>query len=375
MVVKNNYNECLTNLACSIRKYFGLEYHHNTLTKIDDILDKYQPQNVIIILFDGMGSRILNRTLDSESFFIKNNLGEITSVFPPTTTAATTSIRTGLNPIEHGWLGWNMYIASIDKTITLFMNSEKGKKEKCSEFLEVKDKLVTKFIPDEINEIGTYKALSLFPFKTGNSKTYNDLDEMFNIIINETKQEEKKFIYAYNDEPDHTMHDYGPDSNKSIDLIKERNDKTKELFNKLEDTLLIVVADHGHIKTEHIFLNDYPEILNMLERTTSIEQRAVSFKIKKEYQEQFPKLFNQLFGEYFKLYNKQDIIDSRLFGDGVQNELFVSAIGDYLAIAYSNKCIVTDGDEVLVSNHAGYTDDEIYIPLIVASKKRKNIFN
>lgn len=31
MEVRNNYNECLTNLACSIRKYFGLNIKHNTL--------------------------------------------------------------------------------------------------------------------------------------------------------------------------------------------------------------------------------------------------------------------------------------------------------------------------------------------------------
>ena len=37
MLVKNNYNECITNLACSIRKYFGLDYNHNTLDYIDKI--------------------------------------------------------------------------------------------------------------------------------------------------------------------------------------------------------------------------------------------------------------------------------------------------------------------------------------------------
>ena len=34
MIVKNNYNECLTNLACSIRKYFDLDYKHKTLLYI-----------------------------------------------------------------------------------------------------------------------------------------------------------------------------------------------------------------------------------------------------------------------------------------------------------------------------------------------------
>ena len=127
MLVKNNYNECLTNLACSIQKYFGLNTRHNSIEYIDKLLNEKQPKNVVLMLFDGMGSKILDRTLDENSFFIKNKIKEITTVFPATTTAATTSIRTGLNPIEHGWLGWNMYIAPIDETITVFLNSEKGK--------------------------------------------------------------------------------------------------------------------------------------------------------------------------------------------------------------------------------------------------------
>lgn len=366
MLVKNNYEECLTNLACSIRKYFELEYRHNTLDYIDRILEKKSPKNVVVILFDGMGSRILDRTLESESFFIRKKFKEITTVFPATTTAATTSIRTGLNPIEHGWLGWNTYIAPIDKTITLFRNSEKGKEDICNEFLKVKNKLITKSITDEINEKGKYKAFEFFPF--GENK-YEDLEDMLRIIQNKTKEDGKKYIYVYDTEPDHSMHDFGPDSNEVNELIKIRNEKIENLCNRLEDTLLIITADHGHKKAEHIFLNDYPEILNMLERTTSIEQRAVSFKIKEGLKEKFRNRFNSLFGEYFTLYNKDDIIKSSLFGNGIANELFEKAVGDFIAIAEnSNKCILTDGDEKLYSQHAGYTDDEIYVPLIIVDR-------
>ena len=109
----------------------------------------------------------------------------------------------------------------------------------------------------------------------------------------------------------------------------------------------------------------------MLERTTSLEQRAVSFKVKEGLKENFKNKFNKLFGEYFTLYEKKDIIESNLFGEGTPNELFEEAIGDFIAIAEtSNKCLVTDGDSVLVSQHAGYTDDEIYIPLIVVNKQK-----
>ena len=104
---------------------------------------------------------------------------------------------------------------------------------------------------------------------------------MISIIEKECQKKEKKYIYAYDDEPDHTMHDLGPDSKEAKELIKTRNHKIEELSKKLDDTITFIVADHGHIKTENLYLKDYPELQNMLERTTSIEPRATSFKVKK----------------------------------------------------------------------------------------------
>lgn len=367
MEVKNNYKECLTNLSCSIQKYFEIEPKHNTIDYIDKLLEEKQPKNVVVILFDGMGSRILDRNLSKEDFFNKNRKN-ITTVFPATTTAATTSVRTGLNPVEHGWLGWNMYITPINETITLFLNTIKETGKVSDKFLNVKNKLVNTTITNQINEKGKYKSIELFPF--GEEK-YNDLDDMINIIKKECKKDGKKYIYAYDTEPDHTMHDYGPDSKEVIELIKERSNKVEKLCNELENSIIFVIADHGHKKVEHIFLKDYPELLQMLERTTSLEQRAVSFKVKEGLKEKFNDKFNELFGKDFILYEKQDIIDSNLFGEGDKNELFEDAIGDFIAIAYeSNKCLVMEGDEVLTSQHAGYSDDEIYVPLIIIDRTK-----
>ena len=72
MNIKINYNECLTNLSCSIRKYYGLNYKHNTLDYIDKLLEKKSLENIVLILFDGMGSKILDRVLDNDSFLIQN---------------------------------------------------------------------------------------------------------------------------------------------------------------------------------------------------------------------------------------------------------------------------------------------------------------
>ena len=40
MKIKNNYKECLTNLACSIEKYFELTPKHNTLPYVDELLEE-----------------------------------------------------------------------------------------------------------------------------------------------------------------------------------------------------------------------------------------------------------------------------------------------------------------------------------------------
>ena len=370
MLVKNNYNECVTNLACSIRKYFGLNYKHNTLGYIDKLLNEKQPKNVVVMLFDGMGSKILDRTLNKNDFFIKNKEKEITTVFPATTTAATYSVMTGLNPVEHGYLGWYSYVEPIDEVIMLFTGINKNTQEVSEKYSKARQKyFVNKTITDEINEEGKYKSRILFPF--GEEK-YDDLDNMLSLIKEECNSEGKKYIYAYDDEPDHTMHEFGPDSAEVKELIKMRNNKVEALCNELEDTIIFVIADHGHIKIDNIFLKNYPDIIEMLERTTSIEQRAVSFKIKDGLYHKFEKRFKELFGEYFVLYTKDEIINSKLFGDGKENSLFRSALGDYIAIAEtSNKTLLMDGDEELFSQHAGYTDDEIYIPLIVIDKTKK----
>lgn len=372
MILKNNYNECITNLACSIRKYFGLNYKNNTLSYVDKLLEEKQPKNVVVVLFDGMGSRILDRILNANDFFIKNRLKEITTVFPATTTAATYSIMNGLNPVEHGYLGWYSYVEPIDEVIMLFTGINKETQELSEKYSNARQKyFINKTITDEINEKGKYKSRILFPF--GEEK-YSNLEEMLSIIKKECKSEGKKYIYAYDNEPDHTMHEFGPDSREVKELIKVRNKKVEDLCSELDDTVIFVIADHGHVKVDNLFLRDYPEIIDMLERTTSIEQRAVSFKIKDGMHQRFEKRFKALFGEYFNLYTKAEILESKLFGVGEENPLFRSALGDYIAIAEnSNKTLLIDGDEELFSQHAGYTDDEIYIPLIIIDKTKSNL--
>ena len=364
MNVKNNYNECLTNLACSIRKYFDLDTKHNSLDYIDKLLEEYKPKNVVTILCDGMGSNIIDRMLSEDDFLIQNRIKAITSVFPATTVAATTSVMTGLNPVETGMLGWDMYYKDIDKTITTFLNVEKGDAEEkvLQEAIDYNKKhMINKTINDEINEKTEYKGYTISPF---GDTPYEDIDEMYKLIEEKCNEDGKKYIYAYDIDPDHTMHELGCDSEEVNRIIIDRNKRIEELSKRLKDTIIFVIADHGHKNVINIDLEDYPDIVDCLERNTSLEARAVNFFIKEDKKNRFKELFNNYFKDDFDLYEMKEVIESKLFGDGEENEIFRDALGDFLAIAKSDKTLLYNGGDHLKSHHAGYTDDEILVPLI-----------
>jgi len=211
-----DYNNCLTNVANSILKYYGIETYHLTITKLDEILAEKPYKNIILMLYDGMGSNILKRNLKENDFLNTHKIMDIDAVFPPTTTASTTAILSGKNPNEHGWLGWDLYFKSIDKTVTMFTNNIKNTEIPAySENISKK----TYPYPKIIERIGTkVNSVGLFPFGID---PYKNLDDMHNKIIKITQNNTKNFIYAYLEEPDQTMHKTGTDSPVTKELYKK----------------------------------------------------------------------------------------------------------------------------------------------------------
>lgn len=363
-----DYNNCLTNVTNSILKYYGLETYHDTLPSLDEILDKKDYKNVVLLLHDGMSSNLIDRNLGPNSFLNRNKIKDIHAVFPTTTTASTTSVLSGLNPCEHGWLGWDLYFKEIDETVTMFLNTKKDTEEKVSEESISEKYYAYTSIIDLINE--KYDAYQIVPF---GDNSYSGLEEMNSRIIELCKQDNKKFIYAYSDEPDHSMHDNGTDSLETKKLFESIDKNTEKLCNSLDDTLLIVVADHGHMNSEGITLTEYPDFFNLLKQDIAIESRACAFYIKDGTNEEFEKLFHKYFDNDFILYSKEEVLEKKIFGIGKEHERFQESIGDYLAIATSNKYFRYNEKSIdLISMHAGITEDEVVVPLIIHECNKNN---
>lgn len=361
-----DYEKSLVNFSATILKEFGISSEYSTLSRIDKLLKEEEYKNIVVLLYDGLGSKIIEKHLDKNSFLVKNKMLDITSTVPSTTMAATTSILSGKTPYEHGWIGWNMYFKDLDKTITIARNKIKNSDE------ELDFKVTQKFLKyesifDKINNSSLGKAYGLFPFGVG---AYESREEAYKRIVNLSQNSGKKLIYAYFEEPDSIMHMTGTTSSEAHEEILKIDNEVKELCDKLRDSIVFIIADHGHVDCETLVLKKYKDIYNLVERTFDIEARCSGIKIKEGKQEEFKNKFLEEFGEYFLLMDYDEVVEKKLFGMGIEHERFRDTIGDFVAIAINKYALnYDDSDPVFKSSHAGLTEKEMLVPVIVVKKK------
>lgn len=356
-----DYQNGIVNLACSVLKYYGAEYRHATLPVLDRWLAK-DYKNVVVMLFDGMGTDALEQHLPGESFLRRHYITGISSVFPPTTTAATTSIASGLTPMEHGWIGWSLYFKEIDKIVNIFPNTLKDRKEPAADYHVAEALMPYESIYDKINRTGNAGACSVSAFGTNKIAS---MEELFAEVKRLCGEEGRKYIYSYWEDPDISMHKYGYCDIRVTEAIRDINAGVERLCGELKDTLVIVTADHGHINLKYKLVSDYPKLFRMLERPVTIESRAAGFYIREEYKERFAEEFHRIFRDDFILLSKREVIGQKLFGDGNMHPRFPEFIGDFLAVAVAGQGIAYNHESrQFVSNHAGLTEQEMTVPFI-----------
>lgn len=359
----------LINVSNSILKAMDAKILHKSLKSLDKQLLQNKYKNIVLLLYDGLGTKVLDRFLPKESFLQKNKICDITSVFPSTTVAATTSVLTGQAPSEHGWLGWDMFFKDDDETVSVYMNVKKDTNIPAKHVVKERPEMKYKTILDRINEETSNDAYFAWPFDE--KYPCNTLEEISERICGLCIKPNKKFIYAYYNNPDKILHQEGFESIEVKNEIFNINDMTEKLYNKLPaETVLIVIADHGHIECKYKTISENKELFNMLERTIALEPRACSIKLKQKINKNdFKEKFIKEYGNNFLLYSKEEVIKKELFGNKIKNSIVIDNIGDFIAIATKDISLRYDEKgKTFKTYHAGITRDEMEIPLIVLKK-------
>lgn len=319
-----------------------------------------ESKNVIVLLLDGMGKLILEESLDEKGSFRSHLAGSYNSVFLSTTVAATTSILSGQQPCEHSWLGWDCYYPQIDKNVTVFLNTVQGTEEPAADYHVARKYTPYVDIIERINATGgkAYYSLPYIP------PYPNSFEAVSNHVKELCKEPGKKYIYAYWNQPDGLLHRHGRKSPEVVNELKRMEAYVADMAKELDDTLLFITANHGHINTESVVLQDYPVFMDCLERLPSLEPRVLNLFVKEDKKDIFVKEFQKEFKDKFLLMTMEEAIEKKLMGIGKEHDAFRSMLGNYLAIATDDLSIYFT-DENWVSMHGSLTEDEMLIPLIV----------
>ena len=211
-----DYDRSILSISSSIMKHYNIKSNYKSLPELDNILKK-DYKNIVYLILDCLGDNILTENMPDDSILKRNKITTVTSVFPPTTTAATTAIHSGLSPLESGWIGWMPYFKEYNKAIVLFTGKDYYTDELVMEKPE-NNILKYESIYEKISKKNkNIKYHQCFPsFAENGSNTFEELCEKIKECCNNN---DFNIISAYWDDPDHTIHYTGTNSKEVKEVL------------------------------------------------------------------------------------------------------------------------------------------------------------
>lgn len=362
-----DYHNSILNVTNSILKHYGVDTRYEGIPSLDAVLE--EPYNhIIYVLLDGLGTNVIRHHLQENDGLRTYLHKEITSVFPPTTVAATDAVLSGLPPIVNGHLGWVQYFKEEDTNIVVFQNTDfytgavppVDLREKYLHFTSIYDLIQNANPAVQTNEF--------FPaFRHGGSASFQQQIER---VLLSTHNTDQSFNYVYWTEPDMSEHYYGTYSNEVGDIIRGLNHDYEQLIEHVtDDTLVILIADHGLVDVTEVPLFMYKDVTELFRQKPSLEPRVTTFFIQEGMNELFEQRFNKHFSNDFKLYKTEDFLETKLFGEGPMHPNIHQCFGEYISIATNTKMFSLHEGKAYKAHHAGMSAEEMIVPLVLYSKK------
>lgn len=355
-----DYQDTFLNVVSAIRENYGYSHRYSPMP---DLFDKPY-EKVIILLLDGMGMNVLQKNLGEDSFLRRHLFKELHSVYPSTTAAATTSIKSGLPPITTGWTGWENYVREIDRNVVLFRGTDYYTGNATG--ISLYDYIPYTMFYEDMN-------LSGYCIEPDFSKPILKIKDVLKRSLKLNRQKKRQVQYVYFTEPDSTMHEFGTYSEEAKRVCRLLDEEVEAYASSLtEGTLLIITADHGHTPVFPISLYACKPILRLLSRKPSNDARCITFSVQKGKEVEFETVFRGLFSGVYRLYKTEEAIRLGFFGlpEDMVNPRCADFLADYTAVATGNRYFnYIDKDHIVFkSHHAGITRDEMLVPVCVVRK-------
>lgn len=384
-IVLPDYNLSNLGIISSIAKYYGVSIPTKPIDQVGRELDRKRSRNTVLIIMDGMGSRVLEKNLPAGSWLLRQKKQDLIAVFPCTTTAVMTSFLSGLEPVSHAWLGWTLYFSDWDQCIDVFpfRDSFSG------EYLTYEKRNILSFMdtPRLLDQIekATDKSLSIDVFMTSAARPRvreligeryticETLSELVDSVSEKCAEPGDHFIIGYWKAPDSLIHPYGMTSPEVRTFLEEANAIFERTLPNLSDATTFMSADHGLTDmTQHLHIDQMPELAELMRNYPGGDPRAKAFYVKPGKEDLFASRFEARIPktEYI-LVPSEEAIANGLFGLTEIHPRSRGFLGDFVALGVGSSDILfsipgAKGAAEFIGHHAGLTAEEMLVPLIIA---------
>ncbi len=366
--IKPDFSRNIINISATLAEFLGCPNDKPVLPELKKELQKGY-KNIVFLILDGFGMFPIRQNLAEDRFLRRNIRQVLTSVFPSTTTNATTTFLTNKYPMEHGWFGWSLYFEALGCAVDLFADLNSVSRE------PIERGYAEKALPIEpyyMRAKSDYETNVVVPpywrNDTKNRYVWETLEEFYRAIGEVCRKPGKQFLYGYCPEPDSTMHRYGVSSAEARRTIEGLNDHLEALCADLPDTLFLITADHGQVDIGGcIEIYRDGDLVSMLAWPPYLEARATAFKVKPAFREKFAEVFREKYGEDFQLVASAELIAENYFGTADHGH--AELLGDYIAVAKSDKIMKLHAAAHDFKGHHASLTEEMEVPLIVVGDK------
>ncbi|HDM70351.1 MAG TPA: alkaline phosphatase family protein [Thermotogales bacterium] len=391
-ILPNYEGFSIVNLSNSILDHFGIPTFHPPI-QLGELLGHgvENRRKVVLIVVDALGYVSFKRLIGKKEFkYVNRTFFPITSVFPSTTSVALVSISTASTPLEHGILGYILYLKEYGSLVNMIEFSPPGMGR--DSFLKRIDP--TRFLKrrtvHQILEERGIKSLviSASIFKnTGFNRMLNRGarmiphhglgDMMITIKKILTDLMGDVVVSAYWSLTDTVAHRKGPNSQEyeaeAFWFLKAFETEVIEGLPRgiLKDTVFLITADHGQIETpqsREVWLKDGDEVIEELVLPPAGEQRMM-YLYTKDVNTTVEKFISNYDG-MMELIPSVKAIEMGLFGYGDEAPHSKERVGDLVLIArkdYSFNYIYTGQEKSLQGRHGSMSEKEMLVPLIIVS--------
>jgi hypothetical protein len=352
---------------------------------------------VVMVLVDALGYQrfrgLLGEPGSAWDWLARRGLlAPLTSVFPSTTTAALTSLSSGLPPGRHGMLGYELWLKEFGMTANMIQFQPMAAGRTTGSLTEVgldQDTFTrAPVLAQHLAGQGVAVHAFLPAFIVGSGLTRMNLGRVARHPIHtpadlwtgmrqllEAPPGARQLVWAYWPMVDTLSHQYGP----AAEAVEREARAFGEMLRQalLEPlpaaaragTLFVLLADHGQVDTppiEAFNLKNHPAFLDLLHILPTGENRAAYLHCRPGLVEAARAYIEQRWPDDFVVVPQEAVMRSGLLGSDLDDRT-AARLGEWLVLSRGQAYLWWAADENRMrGRHGSLTQAEMLVPLLAA---------